>query len=253
MPSLSYKKLHGRGAILRALGRAGQFAHVPIADIGERLDNLYDVNYRLRIGHTHAAHELAVPFVLVKARESRLFAEPHFDARTVDFLAYVEGVVCCLCLQISRPVGGAGLYGVPKGFIMHVCPTFLRAEGRDAFDDQPPLCLDCRRAVANRLWRENGMHKVPDTPDLWSSILAWLAANTSFRARVSEHSVNLHGIRFDPRRIPTWGKGPITIRQSVCKQCGSSCSPRAQTCRECFRQAAPAAAQARSDKRRRAA
>lgn len=204
MPSLSHKRLHGREAMLRALLRAGQFAHVHEADLSEQLDWLYDIEYRLRIGPDHVGHALAVPMALVKARETGLFSERHYDAQTIDFLALMEGVVCCLCLRVDKPIGPAGVYGIPKGFVMYVCPTFLRAEGRPRFDEQPPLCLPCRQGIANRLYREHGIFNVPpDNPHLWASILAWLPTSKAFRDRVKENAKNVSHLRFDPRHIPT--------------------------------------------------
>ena len=249
MPSLSHRKLHGRAQMLRALSRAGQFAHVPVANLAENLDELYDIEFRLRLGR-HAPSEMAVPLALVKARESGWLTEPGYDAKTIDYIAMWEGVCCCLCLRVDRPVGPATPYTIPKGFALFVCPTFLRVEGPERFDDQPPLCLPCRHALGNKLWRDYGIHERPDTEAVWSALLAWLLANRSFRERVEANASKVNELRFDPRRIPARGRRSSKV---VCESCGGKRSPKALTCRACFREGASAAAQARWDVRRAAA
>lgn len=203
MPSLSHKRLHGRAVILRALTAAGQFAHVPVENFSPHLDDLYNINTRIEWARKRDARakaaELAVPLAFVKAHQTGLFDGHWYDAETVNYVSLLEGVTCCLCADTQMRVGGA--YCVPRDLITHICPTFLRGEGLTRDDRQPPLCAPCQCAIAGRIWRMHGMHEPENRPEFWGEILAWLAANKTFRERVETNAHLAAKLRFDPRHI----------------------------------------------------
>jgi hypothetical protein len=262
MPSLSHKRLHSHAYMLRVLSRAGQFAHLAPSDIGGALDELYDHNFRARIADQtlDCYAEAAVPIAFVKAQRGRLLAEKAYDARAAHYVAKTLGVTCCLCLDVDY----ASTELLDRRFGPFFCPTHLRCGNdtrtstgeyvRPARSGPLPFCQACARALSNWVWRNWGLARARQVPDeIAFASVSWLMTNRPFRERVQDNAHRAHLLRFDPRRIPAWGNGRITSRRLACEQCGSPRSRRAKTCRECFRQAAPAAAQARADKRRRAA
>ncbi len=204
MPSLSHKKLHGRSHMVRALMKAGQFAHLPQQRLEEALDALYNIEWRLTWEARRDARagwaEEAVSIAFVKAAESRIIpARSYYDARTIHWIAHMEGSCCCLCLGDD---GARAPYGIPVGLISFLCPTFLRIEGYREVT-HPPLCAKCAQMINAKLWREYGFRGPGENRVMWSATLAWLASNKTFRERVAANAANFNNLRFDPRRVPS--------------------------------------------------
>lgn len=228
MASMSHMRLHTRPYMLRALSRAGQFAHLAPSDIEGALDDLYSRTYRLRIMGTEVAKaaEAAVPWAFVKA--GRLLIAPAYDARTVNYIAHDMGVTCCLCLK----VGYDQAPHLDPRFGPFYCPTHLRSGPKTPL----PFCYPCGNALANWVWRNFGFNAGQPIGDhAIYAAAAWLVANRTFRERVQDNAYRLAELRFDPRSIQTWGKRPLKSRTRTCERCGGKRSIKAQTCRACFR------------------
>lgn len=251
MPSLSHKRPHGQPYMLRVLSRAGQFAHLASSDIEEALDELYDHTFRSRIAGSpiEAYAEKAVPLAFVKAARGRLLTERAYDATTAWYVAKTLGVSCCLCLRVDYP--GATL--LDRRFGPFYCPTHLRtgndSRKRDGSYVRPscggplPFCCACAAALSNWVWRNHGLgiQNPVDDHTIFASA-AWLVTNRTFRERVQENAYRASELRFDPRRIQTWGRRSLRGKTATCDECGGKRAYKAKTCRSCFRKGASAAA-----------
>lgn len=251
MEVLSHTCLHSRPAMVRALSRAGQFAHLPTSVIADTLDELYDPTIRKRIrGEKIEAYaQNAVSWDLFEASQAGILTEPVFKASAAMWVAENAGVTCCLCLDVDYERAPL----LHERFGVFFCPTFLRTGDppRPSACGPLPFCLACGRALSNWTWREGGIHWSNEAPDeIMFAAAAWLVTNRTFRERVQDNAHRISELRFDPRRVQAWGKRRVKSRTRTCERCGGKRSIRAKVCRECFREEAPAAAQARWDQRR---
>lgn len=202
MKTLVHDRLYSREAVLRAMGAAGQFAHLSPEQIEAEVAILYDER---RPWHelgpvVRDTIERAVPRVLMLAHRDGFMARECFDGEVVNWVALRLGVTCSLCLDIDMP-DGRSEWELPNGFLAAVCPSFLMVGGFREVKAAQPACRACRRSLSGYFWRSHGL-RVPSGDDAWDSALAWLLINPGFRERVVRHAENVTRLRFDPRRVP---------------------------------------------------
>lgn len=189
--------------MIRAISRAGQFAHLEPSQVAWHLDRLYDISARTQwLGDRRYTYEeradlaeASVPMALVRARRGRLLAAPAYEADTANFIASELGAICCLCLAVEYPT-----YFPPldvdgrDSFHCFFSKTHLRGTG------VPSLCSECVDQLRFKMRAISPDASVE--PDVRPLALAWLAANPRFRARVKANARRASELKFDPRRIP---------------------------------------------------
>lgn len=206
MQPLEIERLYERGEILRALLRAGQFAHLSEGEIGASLDELWDTKRRVAWVNNDPDvakyAERAVTLGLVKAASTGIIQPRYFDAQVIDWISFTQPMLCVLCLSTAKVY--RGISDIHLGFVSYLCPTFLELKGVPQFVRRP-FCGPCSWAIAGRLkavgkWHRD--HASADDEMLWAAILAQLVGYREVRERIRENAPNVARLRFDPRREP---------------------------------------------------
>ena len=217
MPTLSSKRLYSEQSMMRALLRAGEFAHLLPSDIRGALDQLYKwVRFESdedKLYYRKANADLAVPQSIIQAVNGRLMQRA-FSAYTPIFIAHECGILCSLCGTIDNRYAYWRNTLLPERFRKFISPSHMtiidKAGIIEPYKEPSPTCCYCDNQLGGFLsrrgyWVDTYNNRGPDAEAenlLYTSGLAWLSQQQSFRKRLKANGHNLDRCRFDPRSRP---------------------------------------------------
>jgi hypothetical protein len=185
MPHISNKRLHTAAYMLRALSRAGQFAHLPVRWIEQDLALLYK-QHAHREWSDYARQ--AVSEDVYRLHRAGVIPKMYSAAGTLQFFSIRYGSLCALCRSTSCDCG----WGSPR-LSFFIAPTYLHVQ------DGNLTGMICRQCSSN-------LPSLPsyDNRDAIAASLAVLITRKAFLRREQEN--RNRWLRFDPCRIGLKGE-----------------------------------------------
>lgn len=223
MPWLSAKKLYTKSEMMRALLRAGQFAHIKEADLSKSLDELHNTQFRYSTAtkkHQMALMEDCVPEILVSLSRKHSL-EPMFKPHVYRYINDEYGCLCAMCFSVTNVRYATTAYQVRDalfwtpsifGMVDFEYENGPRKNMKFFYEYPSNWCRDCEISVYNsKPYREFRKHmwdvcynlprKQMEIEQIWATLRALpfcIQNKPQFVQRISSNKSRF--MRFDPRK-----------------------------------------------------